>query len=150
MNDIIKLHQMLHEVIDFFSSSNFLCINTITAQCVASLFALIVAQWYIGATFVICNIFQIFIYCIFGELLMIMQEKFYMKLTEVKWLDKQMKEKRTLLIMLIRAQKLTKLNSIIGTLDLDMFATVSTVKEFLRSNPIQTISIYLLIIIYPS
>lgn len=128
LNDIIKLHQMLLVYVDvvgdFFSSSNFLCINTIIAQCVASLFALIVSQWYIGAIFVICNIFQIFIYCIFGQLLSIMQERFYTKLTELTWIDKTKKEKRIVLFMLTRTQKMTQLTYVTGSLNLDTFVMV--------------------------
>lgn len=98
LGDAVKLHQMILNYIDevsgFFENANFFCINTIVAQCVGSLFAFIVSGWYIGACFVVMNIFQLFIYSILGEILLIMQEGFYTKLTDMHGSTRRKRRKK--------------------------------------------------------
>lgn len=127
-DNIVKLHQdslnYIIEVSNFLKISNFCCINTITSQCVASLFALITKRWYIGASLVILNLFQLLIFCILGEVLVIMQEKFYTKLNEIEWFDKSRKEKRTIMFIMSRCQEITNLSYVLGRLNLATFMTV--------------------------
>lgn len=129
LGDAVKLHQMLlnyaDEVSGFFEKPNFYCINTIVAQCVASLFALMVSRWYIGACFVLTNIFQLLVYCILGEILLIMQERFYTQLTDIVWVDKSIKEKKVLILITLSSQKMKNLSFITGNLNLNTFVSVS-------------------------
>lgn len=128
LSDAIKLHKMLLDYIDgvsgVFEISNFYCINTIVSQCVASLFALIVSRWYIGACFVMANLFQILVYCILGEILLFMQERFLTQLMEITWVDKSKKEKNVLIFMTLRSQKMSKLSCVTGKLNLSTFVSV--------------------------
>lgn len=125
---IVELHQMLNDLIseleNFFVISNFICIYTIIIQCVASLFALISAQWYLGFTFVVVTIFQIFVFCIFGTVLEIMQERFREKISEIHWIDKDQTEKRDLIIMLTATKKISNFTCLLSKLNLDTFMSV--------------------------
>jgi hypothetical protein len=132
--EIIQIHQDLLKFIDdlenFYKLTNLACLGSIIVQCVASLFALISIHWYIGAIIVAINITEIFMLCIFGALLEIMQERFREKIAEVHWTNKSKEERKTILFMLLSTEKMASFTYIIGTLNLDTFMTVNYFTAF--------------------
>lgn len=128
-NEIVKIHQKLLDFINdvemFYNVSNFIIIYTIFIQCVASLFAFIVVKWYIGLTFVVVNLMQIFIYCVFGSILEMVQAKFRHEIAEINWADKNLSERRKLLFILTTTRKIQHFTCIFGILNFDTFMNVS-------------------------
>jgi 7tm Odorant receptor len=128
LHEIIYIHQKLIDLIDeledFYKAANLMCLGAIIVQCVASLFALIEINWYIGGIIVIMNIFEIFMLCIFGALLEIMQERFRKKIKEVNWIDKDENEKKKILFIMLSTEKLASFTYVLGPLNFETFMTV--------------------------
>lgn len=128
-NEIVKIHQKLLDFINdvemFYNASNFIIIYTIFIQCVASLFALIVVKWYIGLAFVVLNLMQIFIYCVFGAILEMVQAKFRVKIAEINWTDKNLSVRRKVLFILTTTKKVQHFTCIFGILNFDTYMNVS-------------------------
>lgn len=65
---VVEVHQITNQSIilveDLLVIPNLICISTIVITCVTSLYAFIRAGWYLGITFVLVNIFQLFIYSV--------------------------------------------------------------------------------------
>lgn len=128
LKEIIQIHQRLLVFIDdlenFYKTSNLLCLGTIVIQCVTSLFALIAIDWYIGAVIVMMNIFEIFMLCIFGALLEIIQEKFRDKIYEINWTNKSKSERKDILYMLQYTEKIVNFTCILEPLNFETFQMV--------------------------
>lgn len=126
--EIVQLHQILHDFIrdteKFYSFTNFIVIYTIFIQCVGSLFALIIVKWYIGATFVVMNLTQIFMYCVFGAILEVVQSQFREKIMELNWIDKNLPERRKFLFILTATQKTAQYTCIFKVLNFETFMGV--------------------------
>jgi hypothetical protein len=128
LHEIIQLHQTLlmfiEETEKFNRLSTLLNLGINIFQSVASLFALISIQWYIGITIVAINLFEAFLFCFFGAILEIIQDKFNDAVYEIKWVGKKPKECKTVLILLTATEKKTKLTYIFGPLNFETYASV--------------------------
>lgn len=128
LKTIVEIHKVMNQSIvlveDFLVMSNLICISTIVLTCVASLFALIKAGWYLGITFAVVAVFQIFVYCIFGTVLEIVQERFRGKVVKINWIDKSECEKKHLLFILTATVKSANFTCLISKLNLDTFMSV--------------------------
>lgn len=129
MKKIFEIHQSLMnalgEIEDFFNVLNLIGITFIKIEIVASIFALIAIDWYLGIVFIGLFLFELFTLCIFGTGLEIMQEKLDEKINNIIWYDKSKSEKKNLLIILTSLNSRKSFTCIISNLNLAYFLDVS-------------------------
>jgi hypothetical protein len=128
LKEIIQVHQMLLIFIDslekYYKSTIFMTLGVSIVQCVASLFALITINWYVGAVMIFTIIGETFLFCIFGSYLEIMQERFRKKLSELNWVGKSQSEQKTILFILLNIGKTKSISYMLGPLNLDTLMVV--------------------------
>lgn len=127
--EIIQTHQELYEFLNdlekFYKVCNCINLGVNILQAVASLFALIIIRWYIGISFVVINIFEAFMFCSFGEILGSLQDEFYEKIYEVKWVERKQNERKRILFMLTATRKIKELSYIFGPLNFITYSSVN-------------------------
>lgn len=129
LRTIFQIHQDLmgaiSEIEDLFSMCNGLSIIWIQIAVVTSIFALIAIGWYIGIVFIGLFLFELFIICIFGTGLEIMQDKLKDKINNIIWYDKSKSEKSSLLIVHTAMNNMQTFTCVTATLNMEYFLNVS-------------------------
>lgn len=128
LNEIFKIHQDLIKFEDdlenFHSVANCFQLGVIITQAVTSLFALFITKWTLGVAVICIDLLELLLYCSFGTLLEIMQEKLRDKIFDIKWIGKTSNELKNIQIMQQKTNKVTKITYVFGFLDLRTYVMV--------------------------